>query len=162
MSDNVHDCAGVEIDGVLFVRLDDVRPMRDEITALDAERDRLCAALAAETERCAKVVDAVVPMLDRMAATYPGDPTGTIAAEIDIRTRIAAAIRASAPSPAPEPDAAKVERVARALCKADGYDPDRIVAPKNGADKGDSRPYWRLFERRAVTAVAALTAQEQT
>lgn len=45
-----------------------------------------------------------------------------------------------------------VERVARAICEAEGIDPDRDSFPSNG-HRG---PCWELFENQARAAIAAM------
>jgi len=55
----------------------------------------------------------------------------------------------------------KIERVARAVCEANGYNPDEIVEACEDDFEFDGQPTWRKFEREArifIAAQAALSA----
>ncbi|MDW9483186.1 hypothetical protein GOB57_31720 [Sinorhizobium meliloti] len=65
----------------------------------------------------------------------------------------------------------KIEKVARALAKADGYDPDKIITGEDNVIPGEwdvedndpdqhfkGQPRWKMYEREAKRFAAAFVA----
>ena len=60
----------------------------------------------------------------------------------------------------------RIERVARAICKADGGDPDHLIraAKENGIEGGPEqaqKPNWTNYERQARLFLAGLDAAKE-
>lgn len=51
------------------------------------------------------------------------------------------------------------ERVARAICSAQGLDPDHVLFPD--ADGSEDRALWRSFIRQARAAIEAMPEPEE-
>jgi hypothetical protein len=53
------------------------------------------------------------------------------------------------------PDSADIERVARALCQSDGFDPDELITVHRSYAEPRSAPRWENYEEYARVAVTA-------
>jgi hypothetical protein len=60
----------------------------------------------------------------------------------------------------------RVERIARAMCKADGGDPDHLICADMASEPGqsleqDQIPNWTNYERQARLLLAGLDALKE-
>lgn len=74
---------------------------------------------------------------------------------VDLAKDIADAIRALAPA-APELNEADVERVARAICTAQGIDPDQVAFVESGFYLEPMGLKWEEYTKQARAALAAM------